>query len=395
MKNLSIPEVQKFINDHLNDDPNELSLRYNQIASVPIREIVSQIVSKQKAKGKLPTWFDCEKIIFPAPLSIEQSSSEEAARFKSSLFSGECAVDLTGGFGVDSFFLSKSFEHVNYVEKDEQLVKIVERNFKNLGATECSFFCSSAEKFLERSMEKFDLIYLDPSRRAGSNKVFRLDDCTPNVLHLQDELLKRGMNILIKTSPLLDIRKTLNDLKNVNEVIVLSIKNEVKEVLYHLGLKKKNTEVNIKCVNIKTKETEHFEFTLTQETDSNPGSGLPKPSDYLYEPNSSILKAGAFKLIASRYGFNKLGPNTHLYTSEKLDGSFPGRIFNIKDIFGSITKARRGIPDSHLNIICRNYPQSPESIKSKLKAMDGGENFLVAARGSSDEKLIYYCSRVK
>lgn len=395
MKNLTSPEVQKFIDDHLNDDPIELNLRFTQIASVPIGEIVSQIVSKRKAKDKLPTWFRCKEIIFPSPLSIEQSSSEETARYKSSLFSGDRVVDLTGGFGVDSLFLSHSFGHVDYVEKEEKLVEMVESNFKNLGITGCSFHCSSAEEYLETGNDKYDLIYIDPSRRAGSNKVFRLNDCSPNVLQLQDELLGRGRHILIKTSPILDIHKTLNDLNNVREVIVISIKNEVKEVLYHGWQNGKSTEARIKCVNIKTEGQEHFDFTLTEENDSNPSYGLPGSLDYIYEPNSAILKAGAFKLVATRWGLNKLSSNSHFYTSENLVESFPGRIFKVVDILESISKAQKSIPDSHLNIICRNFPISPEEIKSKLKKKDGGENYLLAAKGISDKKYLFYCSRVK
>jgi 16S rRNA G966 N2-methylase RsmD len=395
VKNLTSPEVQKFIDDHLNDDTNELNLRYHQIASVPIREIVSQIVSKRKAKDKLPTWFRGKEIIFPLPLSIEQSSSEETARYKSTLFSGKHAADLTGGFGVDSLFLSHSFSHVDYVEKEEDLLKIVESNFKTLGVKGCSFHCTSAEEYLETGNDTYDLIYLDPSRRAESNKVFRLNDCNPNVLHLQEELLRRGKHILIKTSPLLDIHKTLNDLKNVREVIVLSVKNEVKEVLYHIWQNGKSSQAKIKCVNIKTECQELFELTISEEIDSSCSFGLPRPLDYVYEPNSAILKAGAFKLIATRWGLNKLSPNTHFYTSENLDKSFPGRIFKVIDIFGSISKAQKSIPDSHLNIICRNYPLNPEGVKSKLKKKDGGENYLLGAKGTSNKKHLYYCSRVK
>lgn len=395
MKKLTRPEVQKFIEEHLNDDPIELNLKYTQISSIPIREIVSQIVSKRKAKDKLPTWFNGENIIFPSPLSIEQSSSEETARYKSSLFSGERVADLTGGFGVDSLFLSRSFAHIDYVEKEGNLVKIVESNFKNLGVKGCSFHCSSAEAFLETRNDTYDLIYIDPSRRTGSNKVFLLNDCNPDVLQLLDKLMSRGKHLLIKTSPILDIHKTLYDLKKVKEVIVLSVKNEVKEVLYHLWPNGKSSETRVMCVNIKAEEEEKFKFTLSEEIEAIPNFELPGSADYIYEPNSAILKAGAFKLMATRWGLNKLHSNTHFYTSETLDESFPGRIFKILDTFKSISKTQKYIPDSHLNIICRNFPLSPEGIKSKLKIKDGGKNYLLAAKGFSDNKLLFYCSRVK
>lgn len=227
------PEVQKFIRDHENDDPVALILKAKQFKNIPLQLAIEQIQSRKKAKLKLPSWFASNQLIFPPPLSIEQSSSEQAAKYKAALFKGDNFVDLTGGMGIDFSFISQSFKNCSYIERQTNLAQLANHNFKCLDIDNTEIFNEDGEAFLKNTKKKFDLIYLDPARRGDhQQKVFRVEDCEPNVIALMPLLREKGKSALIKMSPLLDIKGAILDLGGVTEVHVISIHNEVKELLF-------------------------------------------------------------------------------------------------------------------------------------------------------------------
>jgi len=394
LSDLLNPRVQDFINSHLSDDVHDLLLKGASVEGVSINLIVDQILSKRKAKSKLPNWFRQENILYPPPLSMEQCSSEETARYKASLFSGNRALDLTGGAGVDTYFLSKAFVLVDYVEKSEELTETAKGNFGVLDSNNIHIFNSSAKSFIAESQESYDLIYIDPSRRKDKAKVFQLQDCEPNIIDLQDELIKRAKNILIKTSPILDIKKTIKDLKNVERVIVLSLHNEVKEVLYQISSYDGLKEAEIVAVNLlKRGKLQEYIFSFAKEERLEIEKGIPEKGNFLYEPNASILKAGAFKSVTTKWKFQKLHNNTHLYTSAPFFPNFHGRVFKILEIFRSISEAKKKLKNQKLNIITRNYKLKPEEIKTKLGSRDGGNNYLIATTVADGSKNLYFCSQ--
>ena len=230
------PRIQQFIRDHERDDPYQLVLRAHRYPDFPIPAIAEQIRARQQAQHKLPDWYATEGIVFPPPLSMEQCSSQAAAQYKQRLVQGQRLVDLTGGAGVDTYYLSQSFVQTDYVEQDPGLTEIAQHNFRMFGADRIQTHATSAEAFLSTLGEAVDCLYLDPARRdAQANKVFQLADSRPNILDLRDTLLAKAETILLKTAPLLDIQATVSALEHVAQVHVVAVNNEVKEVLYVLA----------------------------------------------------------------------------------------------------------------------------------------------------------------
>ncbi len=293
---------QSFIQQHLSKPIPEIALLLSKHPELDKEFILSQINGLKKAEKKLPEFFANKNIVYPVSLSIEQCSSEQTAIFKSKLLKGKTIVDLTGGFGIDSYYFSKQLKKVTYLEPNTELFIVVTQNFDTLNANNIECLNSSTEYFLKTNSDTFDLAYIDPSRRNENQKVFMLKDCVPNIVELQEEILKVAKQILIKTSPILDIKQTLNELKNVTNVWVVSVDNECKEVLYLVD-KETNSNPTIQTINL-SKNLQEFSFTYEEE--ENTLVEFSEPLKYLYEPNSSILKAGAFKSIAQQYALKKI-----------------------------------------------------------------------------------------
>lgn len=385
------PEVQKFIRDHENDDPVALILKAKQFKNIPLQLAIEQIQSRKKAKLKLPSWFASNQLIFPPPLSIEQSSSEQAAKYKAALFKGDNFVDLTGGMGIDFSFISQSFKNCSYIERQTNLAQLANHNFKCLDIDNTEIFNEDGEAFLKNTKKKFDLIYLDPARRGDhQQKVFRVEDCEPNVIALMPLLREKGKSALIKMSPLLDIKGAILDLGGVTEVHVISIHNEVKELLFIIDSNASDDPL-ISCIDLNN-DLVNFQFRYSEEEATI--SPLSEVGHYLYEPNVALLKAGAFKRLATHFGLNKLHPNSHLYTTKQVIFNFPGRSFKvIREIKLNKKELRNAIPDMKANITVRNYPISVEEIRKKTGLKEGGDIYLFATTDIEGKKLLL-CEKV-
>jgi hypothetical protein len=402
---LARPRVQKFVLEHENDDERQLLLKYRDIDGVPFQKIADQLRSRRKAKHKMPTWYSASDIVYPPPLHIEQSSSEDTAIFKCSILKERAmstfsACDLTGGFGVDALHLSRTFREMDFVEKDEMLLRIVEHNFGRLGISNVEWHAARAESFVaQRGI--YDLIYVDPSRRdEGQKRVFKLEDCDPDIITLQGELMKKTDNLLVKVSPLLDIQHGLGSIANVKVVYVLSVDNECKELLF-LSEKNFTGEPVITTVNLQSAGgfgisssavDDRFSFTFGEERSASPS--FSKPLTYLYEPNTSLLKAGPFKLISSRFGISKLQSNTHFYTNDSILPRFPGRIFSIVELAKLDSKLAAQFPAGQANVISRNFPLTVDEIRKKTGLREGGDLYLICASGET-EKWAMICKRLK
>jgi hypothetical protein len=391
------PEVQAFIHEHENDDEKKLVLRHREILGVPSPVIAEQIIGRRKAKTKLPLYYTTPGIVFPHGLNLEQSSSEETAVLKANILSGmlsQCKtlVDLTGGFGIDSLFLSRAFKRVNYIEPSAALLAVAKHNHEILQAKNIDHRSTTAAEFLTSFHEKLDCVFIDPSRRTKSNqKVFKLSDCEPNVPALLPTLFQKTDCLLLKTAPLLDIQQGIKELANVEKAWVVSVSNECKELLFFcrngfVG------EPSIVALNLQTDQPE-LEFKLSEEKEME--SRLSEPLTYLYEPNTSILKAGAFKFVGEEFSVLKLHPSTHLYTSSNLVSSFPGRIFQVnQSVKPDAKKLREAFPEGNANVITRNYPLTPDELKKKTKLRDGGERYLIGFTGPK-EKYLMAAARLK
>lgn len=390
--------VQQYIFDHEHEDVRKLALSKKEILGVPPAALAEQIRGRKKAKEKLPSYYRTQGIVYPPGTNLEQCSSEQTAAFKASVVQKHlgtkltsCA-DLTGGFGVDSFAFSKICSTVHTVDPNESLLEIAKHNHPLLGATNILYHSKTAADFLSQNESRFDFIYIDPSRRGSANqRVFKFADCEPNVVGLLGQLLKKSDVVLVKASPLVDITQGLQELPHTQHVYVLSVNNECKEVLF-LCTSNPEHEPLIHAVNLVNETVREFSFTQTEEKKSTPA--FSTPLTYLYEPNASILKAGAFGLVATRFNVRKVHVNTHLYTSAELIPDFPGRIFRIEAIVKPDAKSIKPyFPEGVANVITRNHPLTPDNLRKKVGLKDGGQKYLIGFT-APDKRLVVVADRL-
>ncbi|WP_396634893.1 RsmD family RNA methyltransferase [Maribacter sp. R86514] len=384
-KELISSEVQNFIDDNLKTDIHKIILSKPKFNNVSQKELAEQIESKVRAKSKLPTWFKTKNIYYPNKLNLSQTSSEITANYKASLIEGNSLIDITGGFGVDSFAFSRKVNQVTYLEKNEALSKIADYNFAQMGITNIKCISEDGLAFLNNTSNTYNWLYVDPSRRDKNNKkVYYLADCEPNVISNMHLLLSKSSNLIIKTGPLLDIKSGLKELGSVKEIHIVAVNNDVKELLWLIE-KGFNSETLIKTVNFKSNNVQEFNFNISDEEHTI--SEYSEPLAYIYEPNASILKSGSFHFIGKHFNLYKLHPNSHLYTSEKLI-EFPGRIFKVEDIYDYSKKTFKKTGISKANITTRNFPDSVEKIRKKLGIKDGGNNYLFCTTNFDGKLLI-------
>lgn len=371
--------VSEFIVKHDGKSASEVALLLSKNKTLPKEFILNQINGRQKAKQKFPFLRSFPEYTFPSARAVSQSSSEKTANYKALILSPKTVADLSGGMGLDSYFFSKQANQVDYVELNTELANMAIQNFKTLEVGNVKVHNAEAASFLKNTKEQYELIYIDPDRRAQKEKAFKIDECEPNVAELLPLIWEKSSSCLIKLSPMLDISQALEELSNCKEVHIVSVDNECKELLFLLE-KDFVGEPVIRCYNINKNKNQAFSFSPWEERDAVPS--FSKPQNFLYEPNSSILKSGGFKKVSEGFQIAKLEPNTHLYTSNDLVKNFPGRTLKILEL----SKPRKGITEK-ANVICRNFSQSPDFIKKKYKIKDGGKLFLYATTLEKKEKV--------
>ena len=372
-------EIQSFINANLDADLHSLLLKKSPFSEISMKEIVQQIKGRKVAEKKFPFLLK-EGIIFPPNLNLEQASSEATGNYKAKLVSGKKMLDLTTGFGVDAYFISQNFDDITLVERNTELLEIVENNWKVLNK-KANFINQELEFFLDKNEQEFDLVYLDPARRdENKNKVFLLEDLSPSLLEIRDEILKISQKILIKLSPLIDLSYLISELKNIAEIHIVAVKNDVKELLVLINSKEISERILVKCVNLETDEPE-FNFYFNEISSAK--STFNEEGKFLYIPNNAILKTGAFHLISKRFGLKKIHQNSHLYLSNEKKENFPGRILEVISI--DAKELKKG---EKYNIISKNYPLKPEEIKKKYKLQDGGNQYLIFTQSEKGKIIL-------
>ncbi len=388
-------ETQLFIKQNIDKDINTILLSKSIPENIDVKFAAQQIEARQKAKIKLPSLYLNNAFIFPSKLSMEQCSSEITAKYKSQFVKDKSVIDITGGLGIDAVFMSETASEFTYIEENKELFEIAESNFELLGKKNIIPECCDSIEYLKNTNSKFDCIYADPARRdTHKNKTVFFADCTPDIIKNKELIFSKSESLLIKASPMLDISQAIKELGNiVTDVHVVAIKNDCKELLF---VCKKGTYIpNIHCINITNdKEQSVFNFALSEEQESKLILA-EKVCDYLYEPNVSVLKSGAFKLITQRFNVEKLHVNSHLYTSNNLHIDFPGRIFDVKNVFpAKPTLIKQYLPDKQANVSVRNFPLSAEQFKNTYKIKNGGDIYLFATTLKNGEKVVIYCQKV-
>ncbi|MEZ4971054.1 MAG: class I SAM-dependent methyltransferase [Flavobacteriaceae bacterium] len=390
-KNILASEIQDFIIENTRTDLIALLLRPLSFEDVTNKEIAEQIEAKNRCRDKLPTWYGTPNIYYPNKLNIEQTSSESTAQYKAGLVGGTALLDMTGGLGVDSYFFSAKMGQVHHCEINRDLSEIAAHNYKVMGKDNIHCHAMDGMDFLKTSNIDFDWIYIDPSRRHDAKgKVFLLSDCIPNIPDDLDSILEKTKKIMIKTAPLLDLSAGLRELRFVKEIHIVAVKNEVKEILWLLERNHEN-EILVKTANLNESSMEKFNFSLDDEKMA--FSNYSDPLGYLYEPNSAILKSGAFKIIGKQFNIYKLHNHSHLYTNNQLL-EFPGRRFKVITTLPFNKKGIQQLDIKKANITVRNFPLSVAEIRKKYKIKDGGKEYLFFTTNPNGEKIVVQCRKL-
>lgn len=394
-------ETHRFILEHHNDDVRSLALQARKYPAVDMPAAITQIAGWQTAKEKIPAWAGCEDIQYPVHLSLEQCSSEITARYKAEIIrrrgsKSDTFTDLTGGFGIDCAFLSACFSKATYVERQEALCRIASHNFPLLDLHRITVCNEDSLLHLQNMPCAVDWIFIDPARRDGhGGKTIAISDCEPDVASLEELLLEKAEHVLVKLSPMLDLTLAINDLKHVQEAHIVSVNNECKELLLVLGhgTTPAAEDIPIHCVNLNHSQGEQsLTFTRGQEREC-PCSCTPHLKAYLYEPNASILKSGAFRSITHIYKVEKLHPNSHLYTSDEYIAGFPGRKFRITDSCSFNKKEVKDMlgAEKKANLTVRNFPATVAELRKRLKLAEGGDTYLFATTLADEKKVLICC----
>lgn len=358
--------------------------------------VVEQIEARRRLKGKLPEWYENKDIIMGGRVPAEQCSSEQTARYKQSIVKGESLCDMTGGMGVDFWYMSEGMERAIYTERNEELCSIAKHNFQVLQTLRPEYVIRCGDG-RELPIPSVDIIYLDPARRAGDgSRVYAMEDCEPNIVEWQDELLKHAKMVLVKLSPMVDLTDVLRKLKGVKELHIVGVKNECKEILVKAHAFDDSVCagcVEVHCVDFLTSGKIEYVFSLLGGMEISLTDGGVKR--HLYEPDVTLMKAGAFGSLCARYPVWQLDVDTHLMTSDEWIPEFPGRVFEVEEMipFSSkvLKRLKKEIP--HANIAVRNFVMPADELRKKTGIKDGGEVYLFGAKVKDVGQMLLKCRK--
>lgn len=391
---------------HADDDVRRLALQTVSDPDVDLPAALQQIEGRQLARRKLPSWAMRNGLLFPPRLSMEQCSSEATARYKRQLVEDllqpanpeetaarRTLTDLTGGFGVDFSFLAPLFARAVYVERLPHLCQTARHNFERLELPQAEVVNRDAESYLQ-DMPATDVIFVDPARRDGcGRKTVAIADCEPNLELLQPLLRQKSRFTLIKLSPMLDIHAALQRLQGISQVHVVSVAGECKELLLVMQAGSVQEPPTVQAVNLTESGTgASFRFTWEEENTA-PCPYTSEVGTYLYEPNASLLKAGAHRIPCARFGLAKLHPNSHLYTADRLVPDFPGRIFRVETVSGFGKRETKTLlkDTPRANLTVRNFPAQTAELRKRLRLVDGGDVYLFATTLSDGRHALIRC----
>lgn len=390
--------TEQFIREHLTADVRTLALSGHP-DGVDMQYALTQISGWQAARLKVPLWAATEGIVYPRHLSLEQCTSQYIAQYKASfieglLGSGFKMADITGGMGVDCFFISRSASKVYYNEMSADLCDCARANFKALGRPEIEINCGTAEEFVTSlAPDSLDLIYLDPARRGDAGrKLVSISDCQPDTVAMQDDLLRIAPNVMVKLSPMLYVSKALTELHNVSHVFIIGLEGECKEITL-LMQRDVDAEPVITAVDIKANGTPESAVSSAKSTDN--ALPLPitnpeqlQPGTFISEPSAPYMKSALFRTIAARTGTALLHPDTHLFWSKEKPESFPGRTFQLEGIIPFDKRSLSALIKTQANLSVRNFPESAPQLQQRLKLRDGGSRYLIATTLSDSRRVL-------
>ena len=394
------PTLRNFIEEHRNDDTTELLLAAHRYQGIDVPFAVEQIEARKRLKGKLPEWYGNAELMMGGRIPAEQCSSEQTAKYKRNIIEGKSLCDMTGGMGVDFWYMSEGMERAIYTERNETLCEIAKHNFQVLKDDMHPVVEVRSGDGQKMSIPSVDIIYLDPARRAGDgSRVYAMEDCEPNIVQWQEELLKYAQILLVKLSPMVDLTDVLRKLKYVADLYIVAVRNECKEILAKAtrtqkekGLRMGN-DVQIHCVDFLVDKKIEYTFTLSDEMDLSVSSNGVK--SYLYEPDVTLMKAQAFGSLCRRFPVSQLDVETHLMTSDDFIDDFPGRIFEVEEQipFSSrvLKRLKKEMPQA--NIATRNFVMSADELRKRTGIKEGGEVYLYGVKVKDVGQMLLKCRK--
>lgn len=395
-------EVVEFARGHEGEDTARLLLSGARYPGVDMGAVVQQIEGRRTAREKWPGLLECEDFLYPPRLNREQASSDETALHKVCVADELCGkeafitvADLTGGMGVDSIAFARRSHSIklDYVERNEQLCTLMEHNSRALGLENISVHCGDSMEWLANEDRRFDILFIDPARRSATGrKVAAFEDCEPDILQHMELLRSRCRWLMVKASPMIDIDLACRQLGDVAEVHVVSVKGECKEVLFVCGDHDGETKIHCIVRGGKEEGVHGCDFTRSEEAAAEPRF-CTAVGQYLYEPDAALMKGGPFNLICQWMDLEKLAPNTHLYTSERLESDFYGRTFCVlQEVKPSRKAVAAAIPDGKAHVVTRNYPVAAAELQKQLGLREGGDLFVVATT-VGQRRVVLLCKK--
>ncbi len=398
-------EEQKLVSENRGKDPARIALSVRPSATVRPSVVAQQVDAYNRLEEKVPTWAEKDGLLFPFPVAIQQCSSEPLARFRESLtFGCDSLIDLTGGLGIDCYFMGLEKSRVTYVDKSPEAVEAAKHNYEILGVKNTTFVNSSAEDYVKKCIDEgitADVVFVDPSRRSQTGeRVFMLNECSPDVSELCPQLLKIGEKVIIKLSPLLDISLTVSQLSNVADVYVIGRSSECKDLM--VCLKAKIDEYEERLVHAVTIDKEgnmmsDIAFSPKEEKELKADllQRLPYPGERLYVPQAAIMKAGPFATLGQMMELKMLGNGTHIYASQFDIPSFPGRSFVVEGIYDLSKQSLKKLREvtTSASIAVRNYPLTAEALRKKLKFGESSTYFLFGVTAYGGQQVLILCTK--
>ena len=386
-----------FIDDNLHCDPNSLRLKYHSSDSLDfdVQFAICQIECRKKCSHKLPSFCSNKRVIFPTTLSSEQCTSEILARFHASLLPNGCyLLDMTSGLCIDGIHASAKCNHVTAIDINPIVTESVRYNLKVLGVDNLEVINQDSIDYLSNSAQKWDVIFIDPARRAESNKrTFAFEDCEPNIIEHFDLIKQHCHSLIIKASPMLDITKVINSVDQITDIWVLSVRNECKEVLIKCDFVNSSDEISVHAIDFdKDANMNVFSFAWNEAIDSEVSyvENIDEiGQNWLYEPNSSLMKCACWNALVGKYPrLKKMHQNTHLFVSSEFYHDFPGRIHRVADVYNPKSKELKQLKGEYFNVVLRNYHMSIDIVKKQFKIKDGGNRFIYCFKYGKEKSAI-------
>lgn len=399
-----------FIEEHEDDDVEKLRLKRFSNHDFDTSFAITQIECRKKIRKKLPEIYGKKRFLFPSVLSTEQCTSEVVAKYHATIIGEvDSFLDMTGGLCIDDYYIADNVKELLSIEKNEHTADISRYNMSEMRKN-ISVISGDSAEYLRVDVRRYDAIYIDPARRGvNQSRMFGLSDCEPNIIPLLS-LIKSHTDVLyVKASPMLDITQMLREVSDVTDIWVISLRNECKELFFKLdfALNKRFTieesadniyeSPKVHCINFVDENTmQELNYSYLRDKTTSDIIISDCVKQYIYEPNSSIMKANAFGEVCSRYKVDKVAVNSHLFTSGELVHDFPGRIFQVEDVIpfkdNLLKKALKGI--KRINVSVRNFKLTAEQLKKRLKVCDGGSKYLFGTTDAGGEMKVLLCSKI-